>query len=180
MSFLIPAAIAAGGSLLGGLVKRKQNNQSSQYAYDQARRDYETQQSLLKGKEQRRLDSIDFLQGVAQAHGYNIPDGAFEALRKSGAYTGPTADQAIAPPPKQGFGSVLLGALGSGASTYGSSLLSNAMDKAGKYNSATALLGKRPPSATLPGMLPSSPGADPWESIADYYANLAKLKPGAL
>lgn len=159
MSFLIPAAIGAVGSWLSGKGKANSANKQNAYATDQARRDYEAQRAMAQEQDQRKLDAIDFLQAVAQGKRYNIPAGAFEALKRRGAYVGPSAQDRIADVPKQG--SSVWDALGKGASTYAEL-------------AAAAALGH-----SRQGYLAESRGAvtptwDGGDSV-DFYKNLAQL-----
>jgi len=162
MSFLIPAAIGAVGSWLSGKGKANSANKQNAYATDQARRDYEAQRAMAQEQDQRKLDGIDFLQAVAQGKGYNIPAGAFEALKRRGAYAGMSAQDRIADVPKEG--SSVWGALGSGLSTYAGLAGSAAIDQSRR--------GYLPPAA---GSKESGYAWDGVESDIDYYKNLLQL-----
>jgi hypothetical protein len=163
MSFLIPAAAGAIGSWLTGKSKAKQTNKQNAYQVDLARRNQEAKRALEEEQDTRRLDGVDFLQSIAQAKGYNIPPGAFEALKRRGAYKGPSGTDLFPDAPKDG-GMGLLGALGAGATTYGNLAASAALG-----HSARGLMpessGSRPP--TWDG----GAGGDE-QSILDYYRSL--------
>jgi len=158
MSFLIPAAIGAVGSWLSGKGKANSANKQNAYATDQARRDYEAQRAMAQEQDQRKLDGIDFLQAVAQGKGYNIPAGAFEALKRRGAYAGMSAQDRIADVPKEG--SSVWGALGSGLSTYAGLAGSAAMDQSRR--------GYLPPSSSRTPF--TTDGGD--EDLLAYYKSL--------
>jgi hypothetical protein len=161
MSFLIPAAAAAVGSWLTGKSQAKKNNKQNAYQVDQARRDYEAKRALEEEQDTRRLDGVDFLQSIAQAKGYNIPPGAFEALKRRGAYRGMSATDRIADAPKEGAS--VLGALGAGLGTYGS-----LAGQAALNHSARGLLPER--SSASPTWDGGAGGDE--QSILDYYRSL--------
>lgn len=166
MSFLIPAAIGALGSYLSGKGKANSANKQNAYATDQARRDYEAQRAMAQEQDQRKLDGIDFLQAVAQGKGYNIPAGAFEALKRRGAYAGMSAKDRIADVPKEG--SSVWGALGSGAKIY-----SDLAAEAALGHSRQGYLAESR-GASAPTWDGAGPGGD---DILDYYKSLLPQDP---
>lgn len=161
---LIPAVFKGIASFIGGRKNARTANASNQYVVDQKRRDYEAQQLAEQEQDQRKLDGIDFLESVAQGKGYSIPPGAFEALKRRGAYRGPDSRTRILDAPKESYG--ISDALGAAANTYADSV-ANAERNSSYFHGADGGVG-----------IPSFDGAAGGDDvdILEYYQSL--LPPG--
>lgn len=154
------------GALFGGKKKAKTTNATNQYATDQARRDYEARMMAEQEDDQRKLDGIDFLESVAQGKGYNIPKGAFEALKRRGVYKGMDPKTRILDRPKESYG--FTDALGEAATSYGESVAAAERQAIaqGAYPGASAMTGA-PAVPTMDG----AAGGDDMD-ILEYYKSL--------
>lgn len=131
MSFLIPLGIATAGKIGSNLIKKRVDNKQidytnnvTKYKQDQQGRDYTSMQNTQN-------NGIDYLHAVAAAHGYNIPQVAFDAAhRLNGGVSGPMSvgDRFATAPmaPKVGLTESILSPIAEGVTQYGNLKLGQA------------------------------------------------------